>query len=84
LQGREKPAAAEPAQARPENGKADKPEEKSEVEQKNAEQAGQDQHEQKSDSGHHPTEVTEPLARQVGAEPPAQLNSKDKDDQEAA
>ncbi len=34
---------------------------------------------------HHPTEVTEPLAQQQGAEPTAQLNSEEKkSDQEAA
>jgi hypothetical protein len=82
LQDKEKPAAAEDVQARPTNGEADKSEEKSES--ANKEQAAQDQHEQKSDSAHHPTEVTEPLAQQEGAEPAAQLNSKDKDDQEAA
>jgi len=84
LQDKEKPAAAETAQARPADGKADKPEEKPEVEQKNTQQARQDQHEQKSDSAHHP-EVTEPLARQEGAEPEAELNSKEKNSgQEAA
>lgn len=72
-------------QARPTDGNADKPEEKSEVEQKNAVQATQDQHEQKSDSLRHPTEVTEPLAEQEHAEPAAQLNAKEKKgDQEAA
>jgi len=81
---KEEPAATEAAQARSADGKADKPEEKSEVEQKNAQQAAQDQPEQKSDSVHHPTEVTEPLARQEGAEPTAQLNSKEKDSEKEA
>jgi hypothetical protein len=70
---KEKPAAAEAAQARPADGKEDKPEAKSEVERKEAGQATQHQHEQKSDSGHHPTEVTEPLDRQEGAGPAAQV-----------
>jgi hypothetical protein len=83
LQDKEQPAAPEAAQARSADSKADKPEEKSDVEQKNAQPAGQDQHEQKSDSAH-PPEVTEPLAQQEGAGPAAQLNSKDKGDQEAA
>src|SRR5580765_1297355 len=65
---KEKPAAAEAVQARPAGGKADKPKEKSEVEQKNAEETAQDQHEQKSDSVHHPTEVTEPLAQKESFE----------------
>jgi hypothetical protein len=73
---KEKPATA---QARSADGKADKPEEKSEVEQKNAKQGAQDQREPKSDSVHHPTEVTEPLARQEGAETSAPLKSKEKD-----
>lgn len=72
LQDKEKPAAAEVPQARPANGKADKPEEKSESEQKMGEQ---DQHEQKSDSVRHPTEVTEPLPQKESAEPAAQLRS---------
>jgi len=54
-------------QARPANGKADKPEAKSES--GNKEQAAEDKQEWKSDSVHHPTEVTEPLAQQEGAEP---------------
>jgi hypothetical protein len=81
---KEKPEVAKSAQAHSTDGKADKQEEKSEVEQKNAKHAAQDQHEQKSESVHHPTEVTEPLAQQEGAEPAAQLDSKNKDDQEAA
>jgi len=78
---KEEPAATEAAQARSADGKADKPKEKSEVEQKNA---AQDQREPKSDSVHHPTEVTEPLARQEGAEPAAQLNAKEKDSEKEA
>jgi hypothetical protein len=85
LQDKEKPAAAEAAQARPADGKADKAEEKSEVEQRNAKPAAQDQHGQKSESVHHPTEVTEPFAQKEGAEPAAQLNSREeKSDREAA
>jgi hypothetical protein len=84
LQDKEKPAAAEAAQAHPADGKAEKSEEKSEVEQKTSEQAAQDQNEQKSDSVHHPTEVTEPLAQQEGAKPAAQLNSKEKDSEKDA
>jgi hypothetical protein len=62
-------------QARPTDGKSDKPEAKSEVERKDVGRAAQDQHEQKSDSDglHHPTEVTEPLAEKEGAAPAAQL-----------
>jgi hypothetical protein len=81
---KEKPTAAEAAQAPPADGKVDKREEKSEAEQKNAKQVAQDQHEQKSDSTHHPTEVTEPLATQQGAEPTAQLNAKEQDSEEDA
>jgi len=81
----EKPAAAEAAQARPADGKADKPEEKLEVEQQTAKHAAQDRREQKSDSDHHPTEVTEPLAKQKGAKPAAQVKSdKTNSDKEAA
>jgi hypothetical protein len=76
-------APAAVAQARPADGKADKPEEKSIAESKPAEQAAQDKHEQKSDSVHHPTEVSAPLAEQEGADPAAKLDSKEKD-QEAA
>ena len=80
-----KAAPADAAQTRPADGKEDKPEAKSEVERKEAGHAAQDRHEQKSDSVHHPTEVTEPLARQEGAEPAAQLKSENKKgDQEAA
>jgi hypothetical protein len=84
LQDKEKPAAAEAVQARPAGSKADQPEEKSEVEQKNAKHAAQDQHKQKSDSVHHPTEVTEPLTQQEGAEPAAQLNVKKEDSEKEA
>ncbi len=79
----DKLAATEAAQGRSGDVKADKPEEK--AEQKNAEQAAQDQHQQKSDSVHHPTEVTAELAKQEGAEPAAQSKLKEKEsDQEAA
>jgi hypothetical protein len=81
---KEKPSTVEAAQARPADGKADQPEEKSEVEQKNAKQVTQDQHEQNPDSTHHPTEVTEPLATQESAEPAAQLNAKEKDSEKEA
>jgi len=75
LQDKEKPAAGKAAQARSADGEADKPEAKPELNQANKEQAAQDQHEQKSDSVHHATEVTEPLAEQEGAAPGAQLKS---------
>jgi hypothetical protein len=82
---KEKSAAAEATQARPPDGKEDKPEAKLEVERKKAGHAAQDQHGQESDSDHHPTEVTEPMARHEDAEPAAQVNSTDKkSDQEAA
>ena len=81
---KEKPAAAEATQARSADGKTDKPEEKSGVEQKNTEQAAQDEDGQKSDSVHHPTEVTEPLAPQDGAGPAAQLNAKKEDSEKEA
>ena len=84
LQDKEKPAAAAAGQARSADGKGDKPEEKSEVGEKNAQHVAQDQHEQKSDSVHHPTEVTEPLVQQQGAEPAAQLNAKEKDSEKDA
>jgi hypothetical protein len=80
-----KPAAAEAALERRTDGKAEKPEEKSESELENTKQTSQDQHEQKSDSVHHPTEVTEPLAGQEGTEQAAQLKSEEKKSgQEAA
>jgi len=84
---KDKSAPAHAAQARPADGKAVKPEEKSGFEQNNTEQAAQDKHEQKSDSDdlHHPTEVTAELPKQEGAEPAAQLSSKEKkSDREAA
>jgi len=79
----ENPAAAEAAQARATDGKADKPVEKSEAEQKNA---AQDQREPKSDSDHHPTEVSASLAEaeQEDAEPTAQLNAKKEDSEKEA
>jgi len=55
--------------------------------QENKEQTAQAKHEQKSysDDLHHPTEVTAELTKQEGAEPAAQLNSKEKkSDREAA
>jgi len=69
-----KAAPVKEVQARP-NRKEDKPEAKSEIERKEAGHTAQDPHEQKSDSVHHPTEETEPLARQEGAEPAAQVKS---------
>ena len=84
-QGKSVPAEA--VHARPADAKADKPEEKSESRQGNKEQAAQDKHEQKSDSDdfQHPTEVTAELPKQEGAEPAAQLSSKEKkSDREAA
>lgn len=83
----DKSVPANAIQARPEDGKENKPEEKSESGQGSKEQATQNKPEQKSNSDdlHHPTEVTAPLAKQEGAEPAAQLNSKEKkSDQEAA
>ena len=80
----ERAAPAEALQTRPADGKAEKLDQKSESNQINKQQTAQDQHEE-SDSIHHPTEVTEPLARQEGAEPAAELNSeKKKGEQEAA
>jgi hypothetical protein len=87
LSKKEKSAPVEAAQARPANGKEDKPEEKSESKPRNTEQTTQDKREQQSDSDdlHHPSEVTPELAKQEGAEPAAQLESKEKkNDQEAA
>lgn len=50
-----------------------------------AAEAAQDQHEQESDSAHHPAEVTEPLAQKEGNEPAAQAKSNKKNgEQEAA
>ncbi|MCU1255356.1 MAG: hypothetical protein JWM83_1655, partial [Candidatus Angelobacter sp.] len=66
-------APAAVIQVSPADGKEDKSEVRSESTQGHKEQTAQDQYkdEQKSDSGdfQHPTEVTEPLARQEGAEP---------------
>jgi hypothetical protein len=85
LSKKEKPAPAEAAQARPAEGGSDKSEKKSESSQEKKEQALQAQGDQKSESVHHPTEVTEPLAQQEGAEPAAQLTPDKKgSDQEAA
>jgi hypothetical protein len=84
---KDKSVPADAIQAHPRDGKVDKPEEKSESGQGNKEQAAEAKHEPKSDSDdfQHPTEVTAPLAEQEGAEPAAQLNSKEKkSDQEAA
>jgi len=48
-------------------------------------EAAQDQHKQKSDSVHHPTEVSASRPEKEGAEPTAQLNSEEKKSgQEAA
>jgi hypothetical protein len=87
LHDKENSAPADALQAHPADGKADKLEEKSESGRGDTEQAAEDKHEQKSDSENfrHPTEVTEPLAEQEGAEPAAKLSSKDKkSNQEAA
>jgi hypothetical protein len=85
LSKKETPVPAEAVQARPADGGSDKPEKKSESSQEKKEQAPQAQSDQKSESVHHPTEVTEPLAQREGAEPAAQLKPKEKgSDQEAA
>jgi hypothetical protein len=85
LQEKEKSEGAKSAQEGPADVKAEKPEAKSENEQKNAEPAAQDQHEQKSDSVHHPTKATAELATQEGAEPAARLKSdKTNSEKEAA
>ncbi|HEY2362340.1 MAG TPA: hypothetical protein VGK36_14560 [Candidatus Angelobacter sp.] len=82
---KEKPKPVEAAQASPADGGSGKSEMKSESSQEKKEQAPQAQSHQKSESVHHPTEVTEPLAQREGAEPAAQLESKEKgSDQEAA
>jgi hypothetical protein len=82
---KENPAPAEGVQARSADGKADKPDAKFESEQKNVQQAAHDQRAHKSDSGHHPTEVTAELAEQQGSEPTAQLKSdKTNSEKEAA
>jgi hypothetical protein len=79
LRDKEKSKPAEGAQASPADGKMDKSQEQSEVE------AARDQREPKSESVHHPSEVTPELAKQEAAEPAAQLESKEKkSDQEAA
>jgi len=75
LQEKEKSEVAKSAQARPAEVKPEKPEEK----QKNVAQAAQDQHAQKSDSIHHPTEATAELATQEGVEPAAQLKPKEEE-----
>ena len=64
-----------PVQARSADGKKDKPEDRSESKRRSTDQSKQDQHSQKSGSDglHHPTELTEPLTQEEGAEPPAQL-----------
>jgi hypothetical protein len=84
--GKNESAPAVAAEARPADGKADKPEEKSVTEPKPAESAAQDKHEQKSDAGdfHHPTEVTAPLAEREGAEPATHLESKEKNSEKEA
>jgi hypothetical protein len=85
--GKKPELPADAIQERPADGKADKPEEKPESGQGNKEQAAQAKPEQKSDAEdfHHPTEATSALAEQEGAEPAAQLNSKEKSSgQEAA
>jgi hypothetical protein len=79
LSKKEKSAPIKAAQASPADGKMDKSQEQSEVE------AARDQREPKSESVHHPSEVTSELAKQEAAEPAAQLESKEKkSDQEAA
>jgi hypothetical protein len=85
--GKKPELPADAIEARPADGKADKPEEKPESGQASQEQAAQAKPEQKSDAEdfHHPTETTSALAEQEGAEPAAQLNSKEKNSgQEAA
>jgi hypothetical protein len=75
LSKREKPTPVKPVQGHSADSKKDRPEERSESKPRNIGQPTQDQREQKSDSDnlHHPTEATEPLAEQQGAEPPAKL-----------
>jgi hypothetical protein len=86
LQDKGKPAPADAIQARPAEVKAEKPEEKPESAPGSKEQAAQVKPEQKSDSEefNHPTEVTSALAEQEGAEPAAQLNSKEKNGEKEA
>jgi len=85
---KDKSAAADAVQAHPADGKAeksDKSEEKSESGQES--KAAEDKREQKSDSGdqQHPAEAMSAEAKQEGAEPAAQLESKEKNkNQEAA
>lgn len=84
---KEKSAAAEAAQARPTDIQAEKQDVKSESASASKEVATQAKGSEKSDTKdlHHPTEVTEPLDEQKGAEPATQLSSKNKsDDQKAA
>jgi len=86
---KDKPALADDIQERPTEAKAEKPDsskEKSASEQGRKEHAPQAKPEQKADSesSHHPTEVTPPLAEQEGAEPTAQLSSKNKKSEEEA
>jgi len=58
---------------------------KLELNQESQAQLAQDKHDQKFGSIHHPTEVTEPLGEQEGAESATQLKSDKTDsDQEAA
>jgi hypothetical protein len=74
--------AADGMQARPADGKLDKSEQKSESAQENKEQTA----EGKPDAGdlQHPTEVGSKSAEQEGAEPAAQLESKEKKAEEEA
>jgi hypothetical protein len=78
---KEKPASADAIQARPADGKADKPEKKPE-----SGPAAQAKPEQKPDAEnfHHPTEATSELAEHEGAEPAAQLDSKEKNGEKEA
>jgi hypothetical protein len=78
---KDKSALADAIQARPAEVKADKPEEKSE-----SAPAAQAKPEHKSDAEefNHPTEVTSALAEQEGAEPAAQLDSKEKKSEKEA
>jgi len=85
LHDKDKSAAADAVQARPADAKPEKPEEKSESGQES--KAAEDKREQKSDSGdqQHPAEAMSAEAKQEGAEPAAQLESKEKNkNQEAA
>jgi hypothetical protein len=79
--GKEQPAPAEPIQARPTDDKEGKSVEKSVPEPK---PAAQGERERQSDSVHHPSEVSAPLAEQEGAEPAARLNAKDEDSEKEA